>query len=371
METKKKKVLHYVARMDRAGQETFIMNIFRNIDRNKVEFGFLCSIDGEGDYDKEILSLGGNIFHVRLNRLNNKFKQIDNFFLLYRYLKKIDYDVFHIHTQHAMDAFLSSLAAKLAGFNNVIVHSHNTSTDFHIKAHYIFRFFLNLLNINRYACSVDAGKWMFNKKNCLVVHNGVDINKYRPDELTRNRIRKQYKIEDKFVYGHVGRFSDQKNHRKLIEIFDNIQKRNENSILLLIGTGELKDEIKSKVEEKHLEDKVYFLGVQENTNDFYKAMDAFLLPSLYEGLSVALVEAQATGLPCYISDTISRESDITSNIFRIGLTKDSDQWAQEILADRQVRNRQDIKDDSVSEIKNAKYDISEIANMLQQKYLDM
>ncbi|MEY8735981.1 glycosyltransferase [Lactobacillus sp. AN1001] len=360
-----KKVLHYVSKMDRAGQETFIMNVFRHINRDKVKFDFLCTVPGVGDYDSEIRELGGKIRHIKLNRINNKFKHIDNVFLLYFYLRKYrnEYDVFQIHTQHAMDAFFSSVAAKLAGIHKVVVHSHNTYTLYNVPLHRMFKFFLNYLPIDRFACSRAAGKWMFGKSKFQIINNGIELSKFKFDTCARDVVREKMGWRENFVIGHVGRFNGQKNHQFLVETFEKLNESVPNLKLVLIGKGEEEEKIKNEVNEFNLEN-VEFLGTREDIADLYQGMDLFLFPSLFEGLPVVLVEAQANTLPCVISDRITSEICINSNIYRLPI--DSAKRWSEFIVDNLLDGR---ADDISNNLEDAGYSIQRVSSKLERYYL--
>ena len=361
------KVMHYVSKMDRAGQETFIMNLFRNIDRRMVQFDFLCTSNGEGEYDAEIVGLGGKIEHIKLNRINGKLKQLDNMMILYNYLreKSDEYQIFHIHTQHAMDAFCSALAAKVAGVKMVIVHSHNTSTMYHMRAHKLFKAFLKMLPIERFACYVAAGNWMFGKSKFQVVNNGIDIKKFCYDSQIRQEVRNELGLNGKYVIGHVGRFNKQKNHSIIIEIFKKLHQKMPESELILVGKGELLDEIRDKIKQNNLEEFVLMLGVREDVNRLYQGMDLFLFPSYFEGLPVVLVEAQMSDLTCLISDSITREIDITSEIYRMSISTEAEKWTEKIMLLAGInRNRQDVTE----RIREKGYDMQSEAEKIMKFY---
>lgn len=365
------KVLHYVALMNRAGQETFIMNVFRTIDRKIVLFDFLCCLPGNGDYDEEIRSLGGEIYHLKLSERNSKLKQIDNFFILYRYLKlnRKKYTAFHIHTQHAMDGFLEALAAKMAGIPVVIVHSHSTNTLFHVKAHKIFRVFLNKLPVIKLACSEMAGKWLYGEKGKFeVIRNGININKYRFNSEIRSEVRKENGWDNKIVIGHVGSFTYPKNHEFIIDIFCELIKTNANSQLVFAGTGDLLKSIKEKCKNLGIYDNVTFLGTRDDIERLDQGFDIMLFPSRYEGFPVVLVEAQCTGLPCLISETITPEVDITKLIKRLDIINDDiSVWSNEILnmlTEFQTYNRED----AAEIVKENNFGMNETVNKLMSLY---
>ena len=326
----KEKVLHYVSIMDRAGEETFIMNVFRTIDKSNIMFDFLVTSEREGDYDKEINELGGSVRHIQLITKKQPLKRIKNFIVLKKYLKHLhkEYTTFHIHTQHAMDAMLDAMAAKLAGFRTVIVHSHSTCTLYHINAHYVCRPILNMLPIVRLACSDKAGKWLFGENGkYMIINNGIVTEKFLFNQSVRDRIRNEEGWNQRLVIGHVGSFSYPKNHVFMIDVFAAFLNLQPDALLVMAGKGDLMDEIKIKVEKLGITDKVIFLGSRGDVNQLYSAFDALLFPSHYEGLPVTLVEAQAADLPCLISDAITTETDINPNLKRMSLEQSAEEWA--------------------------------------------
>ena len=219
-----------------------------------------------------------------------------------------------------------------------------------------------------FACSKLAGEWLFGKENVengkvKIIHNAVDYQKFKMNEEVRNSIRKELNIEDKLVIGHVGRFTNQKNHTFLIDIFNEIHKKNSNSVLMLVGIGEKEDEIKEKVKKLEIEQNVLFMGFQDNVNELMWAMDVFLMPSLYEGLPVVGVEAQATGMPCFMSkDVVTDEVKITEGVKFISLNETAEKWAEEIL--NSDLERKDTRDD----LKKAGYFIDDMAGELADFY---
>lgn len=361
------KVVHYVSKMDRAGQETFIMNLFRNIDRSKIQFDFLCTNHSEGDYDEEICQLGGNIIYRDAMTWKSPLKQIQGMMLLRRALRKHPCDVFHIHTHHAMDAFLSAIGAKTAGVKTVVVHSHNTSTLHHLKAHRLFRHLLSLLRVQRFACSEEAGRWMFTKDNFRVLHNGLELDKLYFRQELRHQVRQQMGWEGKKIVGHVGRFNEQKNHRFLIDIFEKIHTKDSSTHLVLIGKGELEKEIRELVAKKGLTEAVSFLGIRSDVAMLYQGMDLFLFPSLFEGLSVVLVEAQACNLLCLISSTNSQEVLITNQAVMCSLDDCADHWAEEAL---RLLTENYARQDNREQIRGAGYDICHLAAELMDIYTE-
>ena len=322
------RVLHIVTTMNRGGLETMLMNYYRHIDRTKIQFDFLVHRDFEADYDSEILSLGGKIYHVsRLNPFNSSyFKELDIFFKKHK-----EYKVVHVHQD-----CLSSIALKVAKQNNVpirIAHSHNANQDrnikFLIKKHYMKS--IPKYSTELFACGKEAGDWMFRGEKYTVLKNAIDKDNFTYNLDVRNRIRTELKLQKNIVIGHVGRFNPQKNHEYLIDIFHKVHQLDAHTKLMLIGKGDLEEKIKEKVLTLGLKDDVLFLGNRSDVNELLQAMDVFVFPSHYEGLPVTLVEAQAAGLPIVKSTSISEQCSITPNITSLPLNSDCTIWAQKIL----------------------------------------
>lgn len=362
------KVLHYVSVMNRAGEETFLMNIFRKINKKNISFDFLCTSRQKGEYDKEIKKLGGNLYYVDL--VKGKLGYLFNFFILRKKLESLaqTHVCFEIHTQHAMDAFFSSVAAKSAGFDHIIVHSHNSSTIYNIYTHYVFRFFLKHLNIIRFACGQDAGKWMFANKKFTVIKNGINVSEFSFNKEIRKKIREKYNWENKFIIGHVGRFNKQKNQEFLVKSFATFVQKNPDSLLVLIGEGELENEIKILSKKLGVSHKVVFLGVRDDVNELYQGMDLFVFPSLFEGLPVVLVEVQSSDLASVISNNITTEVDIIDNIYRLPVNTNEDEWAKLFYL---IKKEKYIRRSRLEQIKKAGYDSQTIAQKLEKFYLSL
>lgn len=361
------KVLHCLAKMDRGGQETFIMNLFRKIDRERIKFDFLCSEYGVADYEEEINNLGGRIFHTKELTINNCLKYFQRIKYMCEFLKnkEASYDVVHIHTHHAMDALIYVISAKLSGVRIVVVHSHNTMALYHLVAHKICKQALKLFDIKRFACSEVAGEWMFDKKEFTVIHNGIDIESFKYNVNLRKEVREKLNWNEKKIVGHVGRFNEQKNHKFLIEIFEALHKADPDTFLVLVGKGELEVYIRQQVKEKGLENDVCFLGTREDVNELYQGMDLFLFPSLFEGLPVVLVEVQASGLPCLISNTISSESIFGKSVIKKSLDESCEMWAKKAT---ELLDSQNVRIDTSDEVRIAGYDMGELANKLELLY---
>lgn len=361
------RVINSVSCMDRAGQETLLMNILRNINRNEFQYDFVCSKTKKGDYDEEIYQLGSNILYLE-DKKWIKIKYLSHFNTMikeYRFFRNHkEYHIYHIHNYHAFSSFLQIIGAKLAGVKNIYLHSHNTNAP-HPKLHLLFRFLCNRLKINRLACSEAAARWMYGSKwkEARVIKNGIILDNFRYNSSWRE-LRKEFGVnDDTLLVGHVGRFNYQKNHKFLLEIFSKIVQKKSNSKMVLIGTGELEKEIKESILNLNLNDKVILAGSRSDVNKWLSCFDVMLFPSLHEGLSVVLVEAQAAGLPCVVSDTNSEEVILTEYIKFLSLELPADQWADEVLAESS-RVRRSTTDD----LRNKGYDIVETTHVLENMY---
>lgn len=356
------RILHVVTYMGRGGLESMLMNYYRNIDRTKVQFDFLVHRDFEADYDKEILSLGGQIFHVsRLVPWSRSYRaELKKFFH-----EHPEYKIIHVHQD-----CLSSVALQCAeecGIPVRIAHSHNSNQDKNLK--YPIKLFYKRkipnYTTHYFACGQEAGEWMFPHQKFDILNNAIDAQKYRYSSETAQRIRQELGIEGKFVVGHVGRFRKQKNHEFLIRIFDALLKKQPNAVLLLVGDGDEEDAVKAQVQSLGIQDKVLFLGARSDVPQLMQAMDAFAFPSLYEGLPLTMIEAQAAGLPCIISDCIPGECIVTDMVTQLSLDTNPEAWADTI-----IKHHGEARVDRYPEICHAGFDIKDNSQKLQNFYLE-
>lgn len=257
-------------------------------------------------------------------RNTNPFKYIIS---LYRIIRLGKYDVVHVHG-NSSTLFVEMLSSKMAGVKVRIAHSHNTKCDHEVVNKILKPFFLRSYT-HAFACGKEAGEWLFDHRPFDVISNGIDLAVFKFNCHYREAFRKKYNLGDSFVIGHVGRFSKQKNHKKLIEIYSEFTKLNPSSVLVLVGDGELRTEIEEDVRKMGL--KVLFVGLSEEVNKWLQVFDVFVMPSLFEGLPLVLIEAQAAGLPCVISDRISSSVDVTNLVKFVSLTASAAEWANLIL----------------------------------------
>lgn len=357
------RILHVVTYMGRGGLETMLMNYYRHIDRSKVQFDFLVHRAFRADYDDEIESLGGHIF--RLPRLvpwsRSYLKKLEQFFQ-----RHPEYKIVHVHQDCLSSVILK--AAKSCGVSVRIAHSHNSNQDKNLKylIKMIYKKQIPCYATHLFSCGKEAGDWMFGGAPYQVMNNAIDTQQYRFDADLRSRVRKELAIdEDAFVIGHVGRFHPQKNHKFLIDIFAKVRALNEKAVLLLVGDGDLRTEIEQQAVSLGVFESIIFAGVRSDVPNLLQAMDCFVFPSLYEGLSMATVEAQASGLPCVFSDGVPVECAKANLVQHIPLSAGVSVWADAIL-----KNKNATRQDTSSQIIKAGYDIAANAQWLQNFYLE-
>ena len=364
------RILHSVSNMDRAGIETMLMNYYRHIDRDKVQFDFLCNKTKPGAYDSEIESMGGRIFHTPgLNPI--------------KYPKYLSYmkDLFNKYPEYRIvEAHNGALgvyalhAAKLNNIPNRIFHAHGASITRDWKLP-IKLFCKSRLKFNfnyRYSCGIAAAECYFGKEAAIkddfeLIPNAIEVEKFLFNKEVRKNIRKKYDLENKHVIGHVGRFMAQKNHTFLLDVFAEYLKIDQDAILVLLGDGELMDAMKLKVKHLELENKVIFVGNVGNANEWYSAFDLFVLPSIWEGLPVVGVEAQASDLPCIFSTDITKEISLSDKAKFLALDSGIDEWVNSFKVG--IRNTE--RRDNSELLRSKNYDIKIEAIKLQNKYLEM
>lgn len=323
-------------------------------------------IDEKDRTIQSFLKMGGNIYYVTNWNNADSFKsKLARYRFYYAFFKHTGYRVVYCDTDSPARVKLLSVA-KLAGVPMRIIHSHNSKCEIGISNfnYHISRAMMPFILTDCLACSKLAAEWMFPRRmqgKVKIIANGLEANDWKYNPITRDRLRKELKLENAFVVGHVGRFAKQKNHERLISIFAEIYKRNDKSVLMLIGNGPLIDEIKAIVRKYGLENVVQFVGITDYVSDYMQAMDAFILPSRFEGLGMVGVEAQASGLPCFFSDTIPHEVGITDSVEFIQLEKSDSYWAEEVIRKSLSHKRVDTS----TMIKNKGYDIETSAKIIE------
>lgn len=340
------RVLHVIGAMDRGGAETMIMNFYRKIDLNEYHFDFLVHETRKCDYDDEIKKLGGNIYSVSRYKIYNYFSyksEIKKFFLEHH-----DYDIVHGHIFSSVNIYLKE--AERYGIKT-IAHSHASNFGISLYTLFIKTISLKTRHLANYflGCSLRAGKDAYGKRvtsssRFSVLNNGIDVGLYRYNEDMRNLLRKKYHVENKLVIGHVGRLTYAKNHEFLLKVFNQVLKKEPESELFLFGRGELEDDIRKQIKELGIEAQVHLMGVVDNVYDYLQMLDVFVFPSRFEGLPVALVEVQASGVPCIINKQLTEEIILTSCVYRLNLTDSLDDWAEACIQKATMSNRVEMND---------------------------
>ena len=343
-----------------------VMNLYRNMDKEKIQFDFIIHTEQHQDYTDEIVSMGGKIYSFpRFQGYNiAEMKRCWNTF----FVEHPEYKILHSHVRSYASLYIP--IAKKHGLTTII-HSHSTSNGKGVsslvkrvlqsplkrKADYLF------------ACSEESGRWLYGDKaihapNYRMIPNAVDTEKFAFCPATRTEMRNQLGIsDDTVVYGHVGRLHPAKNHPFLLDAFNRIHQKQPKSLLLIVGDGELRAEIEEKINTLGISDAVRMLGSRGDVAELMQGMDVFLFPSRWEGLPVTVVEAQAAGLPCYLSDTITRDVNTSPLVTYLSTQNGEDLWADTILSAH--NERQDV----IKNIKSAGFDIVESARNLSEFYI--
>lgn len=349
-----KRLLCILSSLDVGGAETFMMKIFRSLP-GEYKIDFVVSSDS-GFYEDEVRSLGGKIYRIPLRTKHplQSFLQLKRIVNVNRY-KHI------IKLCDTPKGIVDLVAAKAGGAVKICVRSCNAASDSSRVLNIIYTIIRPLFNKlavikiapSKLAAEYTFGKRMVTSNKVVFLHNAIDLDVYKYSEYGRNKIRQEFEIlEDAFVVGHIGRFNHQKNHKYLIKVFKEIQEVNKNSYLLLVGEGEKKKEIENQIIEEHLESRVIFAGIRSDIPELLSGMDILVFPSFYEGMPNVIIEAQATGLPCLISDTITKEAAITDLVKYMPINGNIKKWADYCLNVNQRERNLDNK-----KIKEAGYEI--------------
>ncbi len=356
-----------MGKMDSGGKKNLVMEYYRHIDRDKVQFDFICDSDSQAIPEEEIMRLGGRVYRIRPYQ-----RILENMIDIYRLCKNNKYPVMHAYNS-TMNLFPMSIA-KITGVPVRISESLSMAhkNDWKTVLKKVLRPMSRLFANYYISCGNDCGRWQFGDK--LFSEGRVDVfktvidtkfNAYNAD--IRAQTRKKFGWEEKIVIGHIGRFTAQKNTLRLIEIFASIADKEENAVMCLIGDGELKDRMMVRVKELGLEKRIDYLGRREDIQQFYNAMDAFLLPSLYEGLPVVGLEAESCGLPVFFSTEVTREANACELGNFISLDAPNNEWAEEIL--RIVKENMAIRRDHSNQVAEAGFDSVSEALRIQKYYL--
>jgi glycosyltransferase involved in cell wall biosynthesis len=363
------RVLHVLGNLDSGGLENRLMDIYRHIDKTKIQFDFLIHTTKPTYFEEEIHRLGGKIYRIRKLRFLNIWLYIHD---LKKFFKRNNtYSIIHGHILGP--ALFYHYIAKKAGVACRIVHSRNgrrTEKDFISIIKSLVERYAWIFSTHRFAVSETAAISAFGKNALLkgkvqILPNAIDIRKYLFNQVAREKVRKDLDLSNKLVVGHIGRFSVQKNHEFLLKVFSEIVLLEPNSVLILVGKGDLEESIKNQCSGLGIEDKVRFLGVRSDVPDLLQAMDVIVFPSFYEGLPGVILEAQAAGLPCIISDKITKEARITDLVEYLPLTISAKEWAEVVLEKEKSTERRVTLDEFIE----AGFDIESVARWYQEFYL--
>lgn len=362
------RVLHMISSLHIGGAQAFLINIYNNIDREKVQFDFVVCEEERSELYDVVENMGGKIYicpqyigknHFTYCRWWSSFLNKHN-----------EYKVIHGHNRSTSAIYLK--IAKRYGIIT-IAHSHSTSNGRGISGvtKNIMQWPTRYVADYLFACSDRAGKWMFgnsvvNKKNYEVIRNGIDCPKFAFNPRIREKLRKQLNVSDCFVIGNIGRITEAKNHQFLLEAFAEVHRQRLDARLLLVGDGDLMEVAKQKSRILQIEDAVIFAGAKTNTQDYYQAMDVFAFPSLWEGLGIVAIEAQAAGLPVLISENVPNDVELTDKVYRVPLRQGVMGWASELL---KLSINSDRTAGAVA-VAKAGYDISQTAEHLQNFYIE-
>lgn len=345
------------------GITNVVTNYYKYQDHNRVHMDIVTINEVSSDL-KEFMAENKSLNYVLPYRNNHPFKYLVS---LIHIIKKGNYQIIHAHGCSATMG-IEMLAGKLAGVKVRIAHSHNTKCD-HVRVDKILRPIFNTTCNVRFACGKEAGEWLFPGKDFSVIFNGIDLEKFQYNVQIREQMRKQYDLDGKFVIGHVGRFSVQKNHDKLLGIFKCLKDEVKDAKLVLVGDGELREKMEKKASNNKLD--VLFVGLTDEVGKWLQAMDMIVFPSLYEGLPVGLVEAQAAGLPCILSGTISLSTRITDLVTFVDLDGDEKLWVKQIKSNRDVFNRADRVEYVKEQIRRSHFDIKQNCVDIANKYEEL
>lgn len=363
------RILHMIGSFECGGSQAMILNLYKAIDRNRIQFDFIVDHPNLMDLAPAFKSLGAIVYEMPTFKGTNiaEVKAAWNKF----FEQHPEYKILHTHVRSYASLYLP--IAKKHGLIT-IAHSHNTSNGKGLSSvlKYLLQFPIRKQADYLFACSEMAGEWLYGKKavkgdNYKVINNAIESKHFVYNETVRNAVRSELVVQDCFVIGNVGRLVKQKNQAFLLRVFRDILSQKKDARLLILGDGELRDELVRLSQEWKISDAVIFLGSKTNVQDYYQAMDVFVFPSLWEGLGIVAVEAQAAGLPCVVSDQVPGEADIGAGLIQyLPLTDSTSDWCSAILnagcGDRKDMSQQVIR---------AGYDIADNAGWLQEFYLEI
>lgn len=363
MENEPIRVAHIIGRMVAGGVENVVFNYYRNIDKSKVQFDIYYDTDSTVSPDIKLIEMGARFYQIP------SYKHIFSYMKeLIKHFRENNYTIVHSH-MNTLSVF-SLCCAKIAGVPVRIAHNHSVPGKGEFLRNslkYILRLGCKWFSTDYFACSESAGQWMFSNKTfdsgkVRVINNAIDFARFTPNEDVRNALISELSLEGKFVLGHVGRYTFAKNHAFLLDIFNALHKKLPDSVLLLVGEGELKDEIDLKIKDLLLSDSVIQIDNTPTPENYYPLMSVFCMPSCFEGLPLTAVEAQICGVPCLLSDVITKEVLINNNCEFMNIALSADEWADAIL---NIANKKSELNEN-----SKKFDIKYASPILENWYIE-
>lgn len=355
------RVLHVLQRMEAGGTQAMLMNVYRRIDRSRLQFDFLVEYEESQFYDDEIESLGGRIFRTNLRKDGNVLHFMK---VLKKLVRENHYRIIHAHT-YSIGYFVLKVAER-EGVAVRIAHSHNNSmSGFTIPLKIVMKSLFPIHATNFMACSDEAGHFLFGDRDVLIVKNAIDVSRFEFNAKIRDEVRRELGLVGYFVVGNVGRLHQQKNQAFLMRIFQELVALRSDARLLMVGDGPLRDELEEKAAKMGISDRLSLLSNRSDMDRLYQAMDVFVLPSLYEGLGIVALEAQASGLPAICSDGVAEDANVSPLFRRCSLADAPTEWANAIC------NVAGIRDSKIGAdgVKAHGFDVEKSAIVLQDWYL--
>lgn len=357
------RVLHIVGAIYPGGMENFIMNLYENIDRDSLQFDIAVHARKENDYVERIEQMGGRVY-VLPRLTGNPLKSL---YALYRLVRTNHYPVVIRHTSNALVS-PQLLAAKLAGAKT-ICHSH-TETDSKMLLHKMGRSLMKLATTERFACSERAGRFMFGKSSFIEVHNAIDIEKFCYSKAKADQIKQEFHCENGKIYGNIANLAECKNHLFLLKVFKEISRIEADARFFCVGEGQMRETIEAEIDRLGLQDKVILTGIRNDVENFMSCLDAMIFPSVYEGLPLTLIEAQAAGLPVLMSDSITQNVIVSDGLMKTAsIEADAKLWAMQAMQMAQDSRR--ARACPRESIRKAGYDIHQLAAWYQEHILNM
>lgn len=347
------------------GMSSVIVNYIENMNKAEMEITMLVNSRIEKVYEDKLRANGINIIILKRNSF-----VISYMYKLFKIMKEVKFDIIHVHGNSATMAF-EIIPAYFAKIPKRIIHSHNVSCK-HTILNKLLWPILKKIYTEGMACSREAGKWLFRERdNFIVLNNAINLQKYEFKSEIRNRIRKELEVENSYVIGHVGYFNEQKNHEKLFEIVKCLKNKINVELVCVSGNKEIPENINELINKYEIKNNIRILLRRDNVNEILQGMDCFVFPSKFEGLGLALIEAQATGVRCIVSDKVPETAKVCKELIdSFSLEDDSSKWGDAILdKDKYTKSREERSKDSIIKLRKSGYDIETEAKKLRQVYI--